>query len=162
MCNEPFKIFRFLSWLFAHVKKSLDCKDKINFKIYDVATSFTNNCNTATYCPISHEIKTTRQWNLGKYYNITRELSFIKNHKDNGVVIHSLLSIYFDRSWLGMQEKQTVWSFRLLIQSYSQFFFFGFLKKGLAVVTSQHFAYNFPEYCFSCHILLTDEISFFD
>ena len=40
------KIFRFLSWLFGHVNKLLEKKYKVNFKIYDVTTSLTHNCNT--------------------------------------------------------------------------------------------------------------------
>ena len=40
------KIFKFLLWLFEHVEKRLNNKDKIYFKIYDVGTWFTNNCNT--------------------------------------------------------------------------------------------------------------------
>ena len=42
------KIFKFLSWLFGHVEKLLDWKDKVNFKIYYVITWLTNNCNTHT------------------------------------------------------------------------------------------------------------------
>ena len=41
-----FKIFEFLSWLFGHVAKWLDKKDKVNFKFYDVTVWLTNNCNT--------------------------------------------------------------------------------------------------------------------
>ena len=40
------KIFKFLSWLFEHVKKRLDEKDEINFEIYDVIAWFTMNDNT--------------------------------------------------------------------------------------------------------------------
>ena len=40
------KIFKFLSWLFDHVAKLLDKKDKVNFKFYDVTTCLTNNCNS--------------------------------------------------------------------------------------------------------------------
>ena len=40
------KIFKFLSWLFGHVWKRLDKKNKINFKSYDVTAWLTNNCNT--------------------------------------------------------------------------------------------------------------------
>ena len=40
------KIFKFLSWLFGHVAKRLDKKDKVNFKFYDVMAWLTNNCNT--------------------------------------------------------------------------------------------------------------------
>ena len=40
------KIFKFLPWLVGHVKKRLDSKYKVNFKIYDVTAWFTHNCNT--------------------------------------------------------------------------------------------------------------------
>ena len=40
------KIFKFLSWLFGHVEKRLDYKGKVDFKIYDVTTWLTSNCNT--------------------------------------------------------------------------------------------------------------------
>ena len=40
------KIFKFLSWLFGHVAKRLNKKDKVNFKSYDVTTWLANNCNT--------------------------------------------------------------------------------------------------------------------
>ena len=33
------KIFKFLSWLFGHVLKQLDYKDKVNLKFYDVAAN---------------------------------------------------------------------------------------------------------------------------
>ena len=39
------KIFKSLSWLFGHVSKRLDEKDKLNFKSYDVTAWLTNNCN---------------------------------------------------------------------------------------------------------------------
>ena len=39
------KVFEFLSWLFSHVEKWLDWKDEVNFKIDDVTTWLTNNCN---------------------------------------------------------------------------------------------------------------------
>ena len=40
------KIFESLSWLFGHVSKQLDKKDKINLEFYDVTAWLTNNCNT--------------------------------------------------------------------------------------------------------------------
>ena len=49
---SPQKIFlfsrylKFLSWLFGHVAKLLDKKDKVNFKFYDVTAWLINNCNT--------------------------------------------------------------------------------------------------------------------
>ena len=39
------KVFKFLSWLFDHVAKRLDKKDKVNLKFYDVTPWLTNNCN---------------------------------------------------------------------------------------------------------------------
>ena len=56
-----FEIFTFLSCLFGYVKKRLDKKAKVNFKICDVANWTTSNYNT---CPISQEIKASREWNL--------------------------------------------------------------------------------------------------
>ena len=41
-----FKMFKSLSCIFGHVEKRLWLKDKINSKIYNVATWLTNNCNT--------------------------------------------------------------------------------------------------------------------
>ena len=40
------KIFKFLSWHFDNANKPLHSKDKANFKIYDVTTCLTNDCNT--------------------------------------------------------------------------------------------------------------------
>ena len=40
------KIFKFFSWLFGHVAKRLDKKEKVKFKFHDVTTCLTNNCNT--------------------------------------------------------------------------------------------------------------------
>ena len=40
------KKFKFLSWLFGHVAKRLDKKDKVIFKFYDVTAWLKNNCNT--------------------------------------------------------------------------------------------------------------------
>ena len=40
------KIFKFLPWFLGHVAKRLDKENKVNFKLYDVTSWFTNNCNT--------------------------------------------------------------------------------------------------------------------
>ena len=40
------KIFKFLSWLFGHVEKRLDQKDKVDFEIHDVTIWLTSNLNT--------------------------------------------------------------------------------------------------------------------
>ena len=55
--------FKFLSRFFAHVRKQLDEKDKVNFEIHDLATWFTDNCNTHI-AQISHKVKGIRQLNL--------------------------------------------------------------------------------------------------
>ena len=41
-----FQIFKLLSWLFGHVGKRFDKKAMVNFRIYDVSGSETNNYNT--------------------------------------------------------------------------------------------------------------------
>ena len=38
--------FLFLFWLFGHVVKRLDQKDKVNFKFYEVKAWLKNNRNT--------------------------------------------------------------------------------------------------------------------
>ena len=40
------QMFKFLSWLFGHVAKRFDKKEKVIFKFYDVTAWLTNNCNT--------------------------------------------------------------------------------------------------------------------
>ena len=47
------KIFKFLSWLFGHLAKRLDKKDKVNFKFYDVTAWLINNCNIHIFPNIS-------------------------------------------------------------------------------------------------------------
>ena len=39
------KITKFLSWLFDHLEKRLDLRDKVNFKMYDIKIWETNNYN---------------------------------------------------------------------------------------------------------------------
>ena len=40
------KIFKFFSRFFGHVSKSLDQKEKVNFKFYNFIAWLTNNCAT--------------------------------------------------------------------------------------------------------------------
>ena len=49
-------------WLFGHIEKRLDQKNKVNFKIYDVTIWETNNC----FPHISQHLgnQAIRQWNL--------------------------------------------------------------------------------------------------
>ena len=53
------KILFIFLWLFCHVEEQLGQKDNFNFKIYDVATWGTNNCNTR----IVQYLKKKRQLN---------------------------------------------------------------------------------------------------
>ena len=81
------KIFTFLSWLFVHVAKRLDYKDKVNFKIYDITPWLTDNCNT--HIPQYLEVKTMK-FGQSIEYNITLEAyktfnmrNIWKNHTQN-------------------------------------------------------------------------------
>ena len=40
------EIFKFLFELFGHVEKAAYYKDRVNFKVHDITTWLTNNCNT--------------------------------------------------------------------------------------------------------------------
>ena len=51
-----FELFTFLSWYFGYLVKRRDKKAMVNFKSYDVLQYM--------YCPISPEVKATRQRNL--------------------------------------------------------------------------------------------------
>ena len=42
------KIFKSLSLLFGLLEKRFDLKEKVNFKMYEVTTWETNNCNKLT------------------------------------------------------------------------------------------------------------------
>ena len=74
-------------------------------------------------------------------------------------MICSLVSTYFDTLNLGFTKnklKKTLgYSFRDMLN-------FNFPKKDLGLVSPPHFLYDFQEKCFSCYILLTDQISLFD
>ena len=52
------EVFQFLFRIFDHVGKRLDKKAKVNFRIYDVTYTTTNNY---TYCQISQEIMAIRE-----------------------------------------------------------------------------------------------------
>ena len=56
------KIFKFLSWLFSHVKKQLDYKGKVDLKFNDITAWLA--ILIYTHCPIYREVKAIRQWNL--------------------------------------------------------------------------------------------------
>ena len=40
------KVFKFLSWLFSHVAKRFEKKDKVSFKFYDVTALLKSNRDT--------------------------------------------------------------------------------------------------------------------
>ena len=54
------KMFRFLSWHFGHVKKRLDYKYQVNFKIYLWGHNLVNKQLQYTYGPISQEVMSIR------------------------------------------------------------------------------------------------------
>ena len=74
------KILKFLSWLLGHLKKSCLIR-KIRWISKFMTSHNTHIYLQYTYCPISHEEKPTRQWNLASEKNITREIFFFKNQK---------------------------------------------------------------------------------
>ena len=80
------KIFKLLSWLFGYVGKTAWLEDKINFKIHEVTTWFTNNCN-------SHFVRLVPDLFL----------FFKKLNMRWKQVVCSLVSIYFDSPQLSRQ-----------------------------------------------------------
>ena len=78
------KIFKFLSWLFGHVEKRLDQKDKINFKICDFKTRLTNNWNTHIDqyiydIYIMYIYKTIHTHKKNKPYCSSQQIGYIKH-----------------------------------------------------------------------------------
>ena len=55
------RIFKFLSWLFDHVEKRLELKDKFISKFMTLQPGKQMQC---IYWTISQELKGIRQWNL--------------------------------------------------------------------------------------------------
>ena len=68
-----------------------------------------------TYCPISHEIKTTRQWNLVSEKNITREIFFLKHHAENeaGKLVPDLF-LLFKEAWYETKASVLQLNFNML------------------------------------------------
>ena len=66
---------KFLSWLFDDFEKRLDQKNKVNFKLYDVTTWLTNNCNTYIVQYLTK--KTTRQ-KLGQLIEYIKKNVFLQ------------------------------------------------------------------------------------
>ena len=56
---------------------------KLSRRIYLWRHNLVNKQLQYTYCPISHEVKTTSQWNLFSKRNIIWEIFFFKNHAGN-------------------------------------------------------------------------------
>ena len=72
------KIFKFLSWLFSHVKKQLDYKGKVDLKFNDITAWLANNFNIYTLPNISRS-KGNQAMKFGQ----------LKNHAQN--VVEKLL-----------------------------------------------------------------------
>ena len=57
------KIFKFLSWLFGHAEKTAWLERRVYFQNL-WRHNLVKKELQYTYCPISHEVETSRQWNL--------------------------------------------------------------------------------------------------
>ena len=60
-------IFKFLPWLFVHVKKKFDKKDEVNLKFYEVTTLEGNNCNTHIVQYLKKQSQSKKFGQLRKY-----------------------------------------------------------------------------------------------
>ena len=58
------KIFKFLSWLFGHAEKKTAWLEREGEFQNPWRHNLVNKQLQYTYCPISQEVKATRQWNL--------------------------------------------------------------------------------------------------
>ena len=78
------RLLKFLSWLFGHVAKRLDKKDKVDFKFYDFTAWLTNNCTAriAQYL----ENKGNQAMKFGQLIECNmNETFFLRNHTQNVV-----------------------------------------------------------------------------
>ena len=92
-------------------------------------------CNTNTHCPISHEIKATRQWNLTSFFFFF--LKSLYDGKANDLQLSFNICRY-SSTWHTIKNKLHG-NFRL-IQRYPQIWF---SEKVPRRVSSPHFPYNF-------------------
>ena len=77
------KIFKCLSLLFGDEEKHFDKKDKFNFKIYDVKTWETNNCNTHIAQYLKN--KGNQKMKFGQLIKYNMGNIFLENHTQNVV-----------------------------------------------------------------------------
>ena len=88
---SPLKLFSFSRYLiFCHdllamSKKRLDYKGKVNFKIHDVTTLLTNNCNTHLFNISRNKVNQTMKLGQLTEYNknITRKIFLFKSYAEN-------------------------------------------------------------------------------
>ena len=111
------------------------------------------------------------------YQNITRKLFFFKNHAENeaGRLVPESLFV-FQKSFMWVQNKwSAAWHRYILIAlslAYNKnklyktlgywsrdMLNFGFLEKGLGIVSAPIFVYDFSRKIFIVCIVLTDQIS---
>ena len=109
-------------------------------------------CNTNTHCPISHEIKAIRQWNLTSFFFFF----FFENlYMMEKQMICSWVSIFVDIPQLGIQQKTNCmetldWSRDILK--------FDFQRRFQEEFLHHIFRITFQQKCSSSCILLTDQI----
>ena len=85
--KAPFilKIFKFLYWLFDHVAKWLDKKDKVNFKFCGVTAWLANSRNTQYILPNILRSKGYQTMKFGQLIECNTRIIFIENHTQNVV-----------------------------------------------------------------------------
>ena len=106
-----------------------------------------------TYCPISHEVKATRQWNLVSWYTITRK-HFFKNHAENeaGKKNFKWGKSKWSAAYFEYIQQPSTWHTTKTRK----------FRKESGDSFSTTFCVWFQGRCFSYYILLNDQISLFD
>ena len=90
------------------------------------------------------------------------------------LMLQNARATVFTISELSRQNQRGGWGGRLKLRPPTQIrvktldywsrdmFRFNFFGKGLGLASQPHFMHDFSKKCFSCYILLTNQISFFD
>ena len=115
-----------------------------------------------TYCPISHEVKGARQWNLVRWKNRTGEFFFFKNHAEDetGRLVPDLFLFFRKVLYIWAKSKYSAAYFlyisialnvvynknkqcKILDHWSRDMLNFDLLEKGLGKVSPPHFVYGF-------------------
>ena len=71
-----------MSWLFGHVEKRVDWKDKVNFKIYDV-TAWEKQTTANHILPNVSQSKSNQTVELSQLIQYNMRKIFLENHTQN-------------------------------------------------------------------------------